>query len=116
MKKTKKLLAMALALMMAFSCMAMPAMAHDDEDEAIMPLGPGFTCTTCGRLASYSGTEKSYREDESYRVGIAECPNISVAHTHLPYDIMEVYRCANCGQKYYHKIGESYDCIRDSMG
>ncbi len=30
MKRTKKLLALALAMMMALSCMAMPAMAHGD--------------------------------------------------------------------------------------
>lgn len=113
MKKIKKLLAMVLALMMALSCMAMPAMAAEDEE--IMPLKPGFECSTCGKLASYSGTEKSYRADESYRVGIGQCPKVSVEHTHKPYDIMEVYRCANCGQKYYNKIGKSYDCIRDSV-
>lgn len=31
MKLTKKLMALALAMMMAFSCMAMPAMAADDD-------------------------------------------------------------------------------------
>lgn len=49
MKRTKKLLAMALAVMMAFSCMAMPAMAHGDEDEGIMPLRPMAVCPYCNR-------------------------------------------------------------------
>ena len=48
MKKTRKLLALVLALMMAFSCMAMPAMAHGDEDEGIMPLKPWAQCFYCG--------------------------------------------------------------------
>lgn len=47
MKRTKKLLALALALMMAFSCMAMPAMAHGDEDEGIMPLYEVHVCPKC---------------------------------------------------------------------
>lgn len=49
MKKTKKLAALFLALMMALSCMAMPAMAagEDEDDEGIMPLGPLTMCSYC---------------------------------------------------------------------
>lgn len=114
MKRTKKLLALALALMMALSCMAMPAMAAGDD--GIMPLKPVYRCEACYRSATYAGTEHKERADESHRVGPGECPKISVEHTHRPYDIMEVYRCGDCGWKILFKIGESYDCIRDSVG
>lgn len=116
MKRTKKLLAMVLALMMALSCMAMPAMAHGDGDEGIMPLKPAYQCRVCYGAATYNGIEHSVRASDSYRVGPGKCPQISVEHTHRPYDIMEVYRCGNCGWKYLSKIGESYECIMDSVG
>lgn len=45
MKKTKKLLVLFLALVMALSCMAMPAMAAEEE---IMPLYEESTCPKHG--------------------------------------------------------------------
>lgn len=53
MKKTKKLLALFLALMMALSCMVMPAMAHGHEDDGIMPLYEINPCPRCGKNAEY---------------------------------------------------------------
>ena len=44
MKRTKKLLALVLAMMMAFSIMAVTAAAHGDEDEGVMPLGLEVQC------------------------------------------------------------------------
>ena len=44
MKRTKRLLALVLAMMMAFSMLAIPAAAHGDEDEGIMPLGLEIQC------------------------------------------------------------------------
>lgn len=46
MKKTKKLAALFLALMMALSCMAMPAMAAG-EDDGIMPRWAVKRCPDC---------------------------------------------------------------------
>ncbi len=51
MKRTKRLLALVLAMMMAFAMLAMPAAAHGDEDEGIMPLGLEIPCPKpdCGQ-------------------------------------------------------------------
>ena len=48
MKKMKKLAALVLAMVMAFSCMMMPAMAHGHDDEGIMPMKPWMKCPECG--------------------------------------------------------------------
>ncbi len=56
MKRTKRLLALVLAMMMAFAMLAMPAAAHGDEDEGIMPLGITRRCTEPG----CSGTVSRY--------------------------------------------------------
>ena len=44
MKRTKRMLALVLAMMMAFSMLAIPAAAHGDEDEGIMPLYDIIPC------------------------------------------------------------------------
>ncbi len=59
MKKTRKLLALVLAMMMAFSCMAMPAMAAGDEGEGIMPRKPVYTCAECGGYAEMRTSERT---------------------------------------------------------
>lgn len=64
MKNTKKLLALVLAMMMAFSIMAMTASAAQDAeaghvhteacecgDEGIMPTGVAVSCPVCGGRA-----------------------------------------------------------------
>lgn len=59
MKKTRRLLALVLAMMMALGCMAMPAMAahEDDHDcavcsaEGIEPRVRVTTCPECGAAA-----------------------------------------------------------------
>ena len=59
MKRTKKLLALALALMTAFSCMAMPAMAAGDEfcdpadNTENNEINPRAKVCACGALARY---------------------------------------------------------------
>lgn len=53
MKKTRKLLALVLAMVMAFSCMVMPAMAHDHDDEGIMPMIERTICSRCGGAAEF---------------------------------------------------------------
>ncbi|MBD5170329.1 MAG: hypothetical protein HDT20_09490 [Oscillibacter sp.] len=53
MKRTKKLLALVMAMVMAFSCMTMPAMAHGHEDDGIMPLVERIRCPQCGGGAEY---------------------------------------------------------------
>lgn len=49
MNKTKKFFALALALMMAFTTLVLPAAAAAPEDEGIMPLGRMAYCSKCGK-------------------------------------------------------------------
>lgn len=90
MKKTKKMLALVLAMVMAFAMMAVTASAFDAEehnhecaacceDEGIMPLGPvgpaGPPCIVCG------------------------APTERVSTTDLSGQIYYYYRCtAGCGE------------------
>ncbi len=46
MKKTKKLASLFLAMVMAFSCMAMTASAY--EESVVQPRVPGMLCSYCG--------------------------------------------------------------------
>lgn len=110
MKKAKKIAALVLAMVMAFSLMAMPAMAAGDD--GIMPRKPAYTCSLCGRGATYIGVEYEYHYDASRPVSPGQCSAIPVEHLHVPYDIKEVYQCGNCGQKYLFKTGASYECVR----
>lgn len=78
MKKTKKLLALVLAMMMAFSVMAMTAAAYDAEDghvhteacseEGIMPRIPAMDCYKCHVPMIYETKGTLYR---------MVCPNYS---------------------------------------
>lgn len=72
MKKTKKLAALFLALMMAFSLMAVTAAAYDmeehdhecavcSEDGGIMPIGEMGLCPYCNGAAEYRVDPKSGR-------------------------------------------------------
>ena len=88
MKRTKNLLALALALMMVLSCMAMPAMAHGDEDEGIMPLYEVVHCPDCGENARVT---RSYIHDEYWPA--TNCPNSVFAHLHF-YDTIYTVRTA----------------------
>lgn len=103
MKRTKKLLAMALALMMAFSCMAMPAMAAG-EDEGIMPLGEHMQCLLCGRDIAIV-IEPQYHYNEAYAT---TCSRSSTKHTHVPYQNHKVAVCI-CGQDYSYTLPQQYD-------
>lgn len=66
MKKTKKLAALFLALMMALSCMAMPAMAHG-HDDGVSPQGlvvpTTQTCSICGETLFWVYSEEGGKRD-----------------------------------------------------
>lgn len=103
MKRTKKLLVLALALMMALSCMATPAMAHGDEDEGIMPLYEATHCPECGKEARVT---RSYIHDDYWEA--INCQNSVWAHLHLYESIYTVRTaCMYCDydDTYYSPIG-----------
>ncbi len=52
MKRTKRVASLFLALLMAFSCMAVPAMAAGENGEdGTMPRKPAYQCPQCRGLA-----------------------------------------------------------------
>ena len=85
MKRTKKLLALVLALMMALSCMAMPAMAHGDGDEGIMPLYEVVHCPDCGESARVTRKHTGPQAIPSF-----DCNNAPFEHPHYAEDVYEV--------------------------
>ena len=93
MKKARKLAALVLALMVAFSCMSMPAMAHEDEDDGIMPLYEAVLCPKCRGEAH---VRRWYEDGEIYWPP-ANCSKSILAHLHL-YDHAYVVRtfCMDC--------------------
>ncbi len=94
MKRTKKLLALVLALMMAFSCMAMPAMAHGDGDEGIMPLAAVRPCTE----PNCSGTV-TFRTVTRYLDWETTCDKCSYRHMHrVPY-LADIEYCDSCSYR-----------------
>jgi hypothetical protein len=90
MKRTKRLLALVLAMMMAFAMLAMPAAAHGDEDEGIMPLGQTRTCLQCkvGAVSSYFATEI----EEVYPT----CGNCNYPHLHVRTYRVAREACNSC--------------------
>ena len=75
MKRTKKLLALVLAMMMAFSIMAVTAAAYDKEDahehtaaygdEGIMPIPVELTCK-CGQMSRETMKDEAGRIYERF--------------------------------------------------
>ena len=81
MKKTKKLLALVLALVMAFSLMAVTAAAYGAEEhdhdgacsvETIQPRKPGYYCPKCMGPANCRNTGRTNKE--GYDIYKYECP------------------------------------------
>lgn len=89
MKKTRKLLALVLAMLMAFSCMAMPAMAHEN-DEGIMQRGPVYKCTQC-----HNGSVSTYQFRDTVTV-YRTCRSCSYMHPHAVTYLCTHEACNNC--------------------
>lgn len=99
MKKTRELLALALAMMMALSCMVMPAMAAGDEDEGIMPLYEVGRCPYCG--VSGRITRESYTHTTK-----KSCEKSSNAHKHTErYIFIDYTECGHTGGTIYDICG-----------
>lgn len=92
MKHTKKLLALVLAMMMAFSMLAIPAMAVSDEDEGIMPLGEVRDCPECGQTAD---ARRTYYTDGPFE-SAASCGGGPVIHHHCIRTYHYRLTCRSC--------------------
>lgn len=92
MKKTKKLLAMVLALMMALSCMAMPAMAAEDEE--IMPFAVGRDCTepNCSGIVSLRTLSRTMNWNTT-------CEKCSYEHLHKVRYSVDIESCNTCSYR-----------------
>lgn len=90
MKKTRKLLALVLALMMSFSCMAMPAMAAGDEE--IMPRRPMGVCPYCDRACELQDLPGMIWYEDG-------CDKTPWPHSHECY-FKDSYTCPNHGTFY----------------
>ena len=87
MKRTKKLLALVLAMMMAFSIMAVTAAAHGDE--GVMPLYDVARCSCGGTVTRTSTPIGSYKGQvtgcDSHRA-VSHTHNYVVMHNHTQCD------------------------------
>lgn len=96
--KTKRIVALLLALMLAVSVITISAYAEGDD--GIEPYGQVIQCPKCG----YGGAVLDYTEtiDHPYEP-VSGCNNIHHSHTHHIIWTVDHYSCKNCGsftQKY----------------
>ena len=88
MKKTRKIIALVLALTFMFCFMAMSASAATTE------IQPRTSCASCGSTNTVTGS-RSIKVYEQY---VGGCSNITAAHTHVIYRNEYFYNCASCGR------------------
>ena len=91
MKRTKKLLALLLALAMAFTTLVMPALAVD-EDEGIMPLGGSGYCSDCGAEVELHVSTRG-----PTAINASPHDNVAIRHIHEVTVWVEHYHCTACG-------------------
>ena len=93
MKRTKKLLVLVLAMMMAFTALVLPAAAHGDE--GIMLLGEVIKCPDCSGIADVTSTPKLFTGE----ISVFYCPKNPVPHIHKQYAYTKIATCrdATCG-------------------
>lgn len=88
MKKTNRLASLFLALLLAFSYMAVPAMAEGED--GIMPLKPVMRCPNCSGVAEvFTDTYETYFS--------TYCNEVSVSHRHAYIYTTTSYICTECG-------------------
>ena len=101
MKRIKRLLALALAMMMAFAMMAIPAAAHGEEDEGIMPLYEVGPCTICGE---YGRVERRTYSSEK---PVNSCSKKDGFHYHTETSTFWTFpECGHMDHKYSETCNE----------
>lgn len=88
MKKMNRLASLLLALLMAFSCTVVPAMAAEEDE--IMPLKPYMRCPNCaGAAETFTDTYETYFS--------AYCDKVVGSHRHAYIYTTRSYSCIDCG-------------------
>ena len=91
MKKTKRIIALVMALTLMFAFMAMSASAATTEVQ------PRATCTKCGSGDTFTGS-KCTAIKRTFVNGCSEYP--SLGHYHVMYYDRDFYQCRSCGYIY----------------
>ncbi len=89
MRKTKKLIALVLAMVLIVAFMAMNVSAAAVE--------PRANCSGCGAPISSSSTSTRTKEVLQYTYRADTCPNNIATHNHAVIDIYSVRYCRTCG-------------------
>ncbi len=90
MRKMKKLAALCLAMLMAFSIMAVTAAAYDAADDGIMPIPAARKCSNCTDGVVSMWTATRYMRMET------TCKDCSFRHYHkIPYTV-DIEDCDSC--------------------
>ena len=89
MKRTKKLLALVLAMVMAFTTLVLPAAAHGDE--GVMPLYVVRECPNCRGTVREGATVITPSQ-----MVVTDCDLKPYPHTHYVYLEETPYYCTSC--------------------
>ena len=103
MRKSKRIIALILALTMMFTFMAMSASAATIEIPTVQPRG---TCPQC---------INGYMEDdnvmEEYNYGYSDsCPNIGARHMHYKHVFEYATLCRNCRYRNVYRVTSKIYC------
>ena len=90
MKKQTRIASLFLAMLMTFSCMAVPAMAAEENE--IMPLKPFIECPYClGAAEVFTDTHETYFS--------TYCDEVGGSHRHAYIYTTYTYNCLDCGDR-----------------
>ena len=95
MKRTKKMLALFLAMVMAFSTLVIPAMAAGD-DGGIMPRRPVMDCPKCGKSVEYNVSSVKIVDE-----WLDKCPKLNAPHWHEVTTTLYSYACGHSNPVVY---------------
>lgn len=103
MNAVKRLLAIALALILSLTTLALPAMAVEITDEEIAPYALWGYCPKCAEMAKCTD-----RSEFGLRRSDAACPlgSSPKVHTHCDETIVQTWDCSNCGM--FSRDGATY--------
>lgn len=96
----KKILSLALALILTLSAFVLPASAAVLSEETVEPCVVVTQCPNCSNRVVYSGehTELIWAGTDS------SCTNAGPSHWHYKYRVYDLYECVACSYTYTSTI------------